>query len=194
MQDAFVITCVYSWVITSYINMMCGIISRICIDLILRIYIENDLLYSHAPLSYLLYQCLLLYLSNWFKNPMHSSKEVSACTLCYCSAAPFERYLQSKKILPVDKLINQEEGILAYKVINGTYLLNDFLNHGDVRHQIQLWNNGDLRIPLYTATQSQLCVRYRAINAWNGLSGDLRSSSSFCTFKNKLGRFYPSLT
>ena len=45
-----------------------------------------------------------------------------------------------KKILPLDKLINQQEGILAYKVINGTYLLNDFLNHGDVnpRHQIQL--------------------------------------------------------
>ena len=63
----------------------------------------------------------------------------------------------------------------AYKVINGTYLLNDILNHGDVRHQIQLRNIGDLRIPLYTATQSQLFVRYRAINSWNGLSGDLRS-------------------
>ena len=43
-------------------------------------------------------------------------------------------------------------------------MLNDFLNHGDVRHQIQLRNIGDLRIPLYTATQSQLFVRYRAIN------------------------------
>ena len=31
------------------------------------------------------------------------------------------------KILPLDKLINQQEGILAYKVINGTYLLNNFL-------------------------------------------------------------------
>ena len=63
--------------------------------------------------------------------------------------------------MPVDKLINQQEGILAYKVINGTYLLNDFLDHGDVRHQIQLRNIGDFRIPLYTATQSQLFVRYR---------------------------------
>ena len=44
----------------------------------------------------------------------------------------------NQKILPLDKLINQQEGILAYKVTNGTYLLNDFLNHGDVRHQIQL--------------------------------------------------------
>ena len=65
--------------------------------------------------------------------------------------------------MPLDKLINQHEGILAYKVINGTYLLNDFLNHGDVGHQIQLRNGGDLRIPLYAATQSQLFVRYRAI-------------------------------
>ena len=71
-------------------------------------------------------------------KPMYSSNEVSSYTLCYCAAAPFERYLHQLKVLPLDKLINQQEGILAYKVINGTYLLNDFLNHGDVRHQIQI--------------------------------------------------------
>ena len=69
----------------------------------------------------------------------------------------------NQKILPMDKLINQQEGILAYKVINNTYLLNDFLNHGDVRHQIELKNIIDLRTPLYTTTQSQLFVRYRLI-------------------------------
>ena len=83
----------------------------------------------------------------------------------------------NQKIFPLDKLISQQESILAYKVINGTFLLNDFPNHRDVRHQIQLRNIGDLRTPLYTATQSQLFVRYRAINTWNGLSGYLRSSS-----------------
>ena len=125
---------------------------------------------------------------------MYSQKEVSSYTLCYCSAAPFERYLHQSKILPLDKLINQPEGTLAYKVINGTFLLNDFLKHGEVRHQIQLRNIDDLMIPLYTATQSQLFVRYRAINTWNGLSGDLCSSSSLCTFKNKLRQLYLSLT
>ena len=94
----------------------------------------------------------------------------------------------------MDKLINQQEGILAYKVINGTFLLNDFLNHGEVRHQIQFRNISELRILLCTATQSQPFVRYRAINTWNGLSGDLRSSSSLCTFKNKLRPLYLSLT
>ena len=98
------------------------------------------------------------------------------------------------KILSLEKLINQQEGILAYKIINGTYLLNDFLNQGDVGHQIQLRNIGDLRIPLHAAIQSQLFVRYRAINTWNGLSGELRSSSSLCTFKNKLRQFYLSLS
>ena len=97
------------------------------------------------------------------------------------------------EILQLDKLINQQESIVAYKVINGTYLLNDFLNHWDVRHQIQLRNTGDLRIPLYTATQSQLFVRYKAINTWNGLASDFRSSSSLCTFKNKLLQLYLSL-
>ena len=117
---------------------------------------------------------------------MYSSKEVSAYTLCYCSTAPFERYLHQSKNLPPDKLIDQQEGILAYNVINGTYLLSDFLNHGDVGPQIQLRNGGDLRIPLYATTQSQLFVHYRAIKTWNGLSGDLRGSSLVCTFKNKL--------
>ena len=104
---------------------------------------------------------------------MYSSKEVCVCTLCYTAQQPHSRDIFiNQKILPLDKLINQQEGILAYKVINGTYLLNDFLNYGDVGHLIQLRNSGDLRIPLYAATQSQLFVRYRAIKTWNGLSGD----------------------
>ena len=81
----------------------------------------------------------------------------------------------NQKILLLEKLINQQECILAYKVINGTYLLNDFLNHGYVGHQIQLRNGGDLRMPLYAATQSQLFVRYKAI-------------------KNKLRQLYLSLS
>ena len=77
-----------------------------------------------------------------------------------------------QKILPVDKLINEQAGIVSYVVINCSYQRNDFLNQGDVRHQIQLRNNGDLRIPLYAITHSQLFVRYISINTWDGLSGD----------------------
>ena len=102
----------------------------------------------------------------------------SVRTLFLLLSSPIREISSSiKKCLPLNKLINQQEGILAYKVSNGTYLLNDFLNHGDVGHQIQLRNGGDLRI-------SQLFVRYREIKTWNSLSGDLRSSSSLCTFKN----------
>ena len=42
--------------------------------------------------------------------------------------------LINKKILPLDKLINQQEGILAYKVINGTYLLGEILTD---RHELE---------------------------------------------------------
>ena len=56
----------------------------------------------------------------------------------------------NQNILLLEKLINQQEGIPAYKIVNGTYLLNDFLNHGDA--QIQFRNIGDLMIPLYTET------------------------------------------
>ena len=39
----------------------------------------------------------------------------------------------NQKTLPLDKLINQQEGILAYKVINLTYLLGDILTD---RHEL----------------------------------------------------------
>ena len=117
---------------------------------------------------------------------LRTAQKRSVCTLFATGQKPHSRDIFiNQKMLPLDKLINQQEGILAYKVINGTYLPNDFLNRGDVRHQIQLWNIGDLTIPLYVTTHSQLFVLYWAINTWNGLAGDLRSSSFLCTFKNK---------
>ena len=39
----------------------------------------------------------------------------------------------NQKILPLDILINQQEGILPYKVINVTYLLGDILTD---RHEL----------------------------------------------------------
>ena len=86
-----------------------------------------------------------------------------------------------------DKLINKQEGILAYKVINGTYLLGDILTD---RHELldyyQLRNYENLRITLHSTTHSQLFIRYRAIKTWNSLPGDLRSTSSLSSFRNKL--------
>ena len=109
-------------------------------------------------------------------------------TLFATSQQPHSRDIFiNQNILALDKLINRQEGILAYKVINGIYLQIDFLNHGDVRDHIQLRNVGDLRMPLHATTHSQLFVRYRAINTWNG-------SSSLCTFKNKLRQLHLSLT
>ena len=98
-------------------------------------------------------------------KPKCTAQKRSVRTLFATAQQPHSRDIFSnQKNLPLGKLINQQEGILAYKVINGTYLLNDFLNHGDISHQIQLKNIGDLRITLYTATESQLFVRYKAIN------------------------------
>ena len=114
----------------------------------------------------LIYYCLIdPYLASLpiqqILKPYVQPKRSQAYTLCYCSAAPFEGYLHQSKNLRLDKLINQQEGILAYKVINGTYLLNEILNHGDVRHQNYPTRNiGDLRIPLYATTHSQLIVCY----------------------------------
>ena len=84
----------------------------------------------------------------------------------------------NQKIFPLDKLTNQQEGILAYKVINGTYFLCDILT---TRHELdhyQLRNYENLRITLHSTTHRQLFIRYRAIKTWNSSPGDLRSASS----------------
>ena len=60
----------------------------------------------------------------------------------------------NQKILPLDKLINQQEGLLAYKVINGTYMLGDILTDRHELDHYQLRNYENLRIPLHSTTHS----------------------------------------
>ena len=56
----------------------------------------------------------------------------------------------NQKILPLDKLINQQEGILAYKVLNGTYLLGDFLTD---RHELDHYQLRNYKIYEFHCTQ-----------------------------------------
>ena len=97
-----------------------------------------------------------------------------------------------QKILPLDKLINQQEGILAYKLINGTHLLGDILTDRHELDHYQLRNYENLRIPLHSTTHSQLFIRYRDIKTWNSLPGDLRSASSLSSFGEQLKTDVPS--
>ena len=92
----------------------------------------------------------------------------------------------NQKILPLDKLINQQDGILAYKVIIGIYLLGDILTDRHELEHCQLRNYENLKIPLHSMTHSQLFIRYWAIKTWNSLPGDLRCASSLSSFRNKL--------
>ena len=92
----------------------------------------------------------------------------------------------NQKILPLYTLINQQEGIFAYKVINGTYLLGDILTDRHELDHYQLRNYENVRIPLQSTTHSQLFIRYRASKTWNSLPGDLRRASSLSSFRNKL--------
>ena len=95
---------------------------------------------------------------------MYCTKEIRLCTICDRTPTAFEGYfLKSKNVLPRDKLINQQEEILAYKVINGTYLLGDILTDRHELDHYQLRNYENLRIPLQSTTHSQLFIRDRAI-------------------------------
>ena len=71
-------------------------------------------------------------------------------------------------------------------MINDTYLLGDILTDRHELDYCQLRNYENLRTPLHSTTHSQLFIRYRAIKTWNSLPGDLRSSSSLSSFRNKL--------
>ena len=62
----------------------------------------------------------------------------------------------NQKIPPLDKLINQHEGILSYKVINGTYLLCVIVTDRHDLHHYQLRKDENLRIPLPNDTVNYL--------------------------------------
>ena len=91
--------------------------------------------------------------------------------------APFETAQQphssyvflNQKIISVNKLINQQEEILAYKVINGMYLLGDILTDRHILHHYQLRNDENLRIPLHSTTPSQLFICYNVNNMFRYL-------------------------
>ena len=129
------------------ISESCGIISRIRNTLDIK---SKKLLYYDLIHPYLTY-CFNVWSSTYRTNfkTLCTAQKRSVRTPFATAQQPHSRDIFiNQKILPLDKLINQQKGILAYKVMDGTYLLNDFLNHGDVGHQIQLRNGGDLRIPL----------------------------------------------
>ena len=141
------------------ISKSCGIISRIPNTLDIK---SKKLIYYSLIHPYLIY-CINVWSSTYRTNlkTLFTAQKRSVRTLFAIAQQPNSRDIFiNQKILPLDELINQQEGMLAYKVINGTFLLNDFLNRGDVRHQIQLRNIGYLRIPLYATTHCQLFVRY----------------------------------
>ena len=79
---------------------------------------------------------------------MYCTKVIRACTICHRAATALEGYFLNQKILNFNKLINQQEGILGYKVISGTYLLGDILTDRHELDHYQLRNYENLRTAL----------------------------------------------
>ena len=104
-------------------------------------------------------------LNNWVKstNFFFSDNFKILCTaqkrsmraLFATAQQPHSRNIFLKqKIFLLDTLINQQEGILASKVINGTYLLGDILTDRYELDHYQLRNYENLRVPLHSTTPS----------------------------------------
>ena len=73
----------------------------------------------HPYLTY----CINVWSSTYRTNfkTLCTAQKRSVRTLFVTAQQPHSREIFiNQKILPLDKLINQQEGILAYKVINGT--------------------------------------------------------------------------
>ena len=119
------------------ISKSCGIISRIRNTLNIK-----STFFIYYSLIHLYLTCCINVWSSTYRTNLKTlyvqpKRGQSVHSSLYTAQQPHSRDIFiNQKILPLYKLINQEEGILAYKVINGTFLLNDFLNHGEVRHQI----------------------------------------------------------
>ena len=122
-------------IVSHKISKSCGIISSIRNTLDIK---SKKMIYYSLIHPYLTY-CINVWSSTYRTNLkiICTAQKRSVRTLFATAQQPHSRDIFiNLKILPLDKLINQQDGILAYKVTNGTFLLNDFLNHEEVRHQI----------------------------------------------------------
>ena len=112
--------------ISQKISKSCGIIYRIRNTLDIK---SKRLIYISIIHPYLTY-CVNVWSSTYRTNlkVFCTAQKRSVRALFATAQQPHSRDIfLNPKIRPLDKLINQQEGILAYKVINGTYLLGDIL-------------------------------------------------------------------
>ena len=152
------------------ISKSCGIISHIRNTPDIKY--EKIIYYSliHPYLTY----CVNVWSSNYWTNskPYVQPQKRSVHTLFATVQQPHSRdVFSNQKILPLDKLINQQEGILADKVFNGPYLLNDFLKHGDVRHKIHLTKS----------TQ----INWKQLKKFNECRKKSKRNESYCCYQEK---------
>ena len=135
-------------------SMSCGIIYRIRNTLDIK---SKRLIYYSLIHPYLTY-CVNVWSSTYrtYLKMLCTAQKRSVRALVATAHQPHSRDIfLNQKILPLDKLINQQEGIRAYKVINGTYLLGDILTDRHELDHYQLRNYENLRIPLHSTTHSQ---------------------------------------
>ena len=112
--------------ISQKISKSCGIIYRIHNTLDIK---SKRLIYYSLIHPYLTY-CVNIWSSTYRTNlkMLCTAQKRSVCALfATTQQLQLRDIFLNQKILPLDKLIHQQEGILAYKVIYGTYLLGDIL-------------------------------------------------------------------
>ena len=145
--------------ISQKISKSCGIIYLIRNTLDIK---SKKLIYYSIIHPYLTY-CVNVWLSTYRTNlkMLCTAQKRSVHALFATGQQPHSRDIfLNQKIVPLDKLIKQQEGILAYKVISGTYLLADILTDRHELDHYQRINYENIRIKLHSTTHSQLFIRY----------------------------------
>ena len=161
----------------------CGLIYRIRKNLNLE---SKILIYYSLIQPYLTY-CINVWSSTYKTNlrsvTIAQKRAMRALFTTQTHSHSIDMFI-AHKILPLPQMIEFHETILAYKVINNQFVLDNFLIL-PINQAHDLRNNDDLRIPRVTSSHTKLFIKTRATNSWNALPNDIRTSTSLQSFKRQ---------
>lgn len=101
---------------------------------------------------------------------------------------PTDRLYKNLKILPVQKLIYQEQCKLMYKIIHKLQKTNYKWVSNEVVHRYDTRIKADLHVKTAKTGKGQTVI-YKSAIAYNDLPQNIKMSSSFSMFSNKIAKY-----
>lgn len=168
--------------ISQKISKSCGIIYRIR-----RLLNESSkrLLYYNLIYPYIIY-CINVWSSTYktnFQKLFVAQKRAIKALFSLDLLTPSDEIFANHSLLPLQKIINYNAAILAYKVTNNQFFLTNFLPADNTGNRYPLRNILDLQLPRVRTEHSKLFIRYRATHLWNTIPATVRNEVLLKKFK-----------